>query len=70
MTVGCVDVVTAYKAVDPVRASSAERTLSAEGISCVLEGLSQAGLAALAIHVRVRAGDADRAGKLLRSQAT
>jgi hypothetical protein len=64
------ELVTECTVADPIKAEIVKNALNAEGIRCWLEGIHQAGatgLMALDIKVQVRAGDADRAGKYLKS---
>jgi hypothetical protein len=62
------DLVSVYTLTDPKRAEIIKNFLEGEGIRCFLGGEEAAadlGLAAFEISVNVRAGDADRARKLI-----
>ena len=64
------DLVTVYTLTDPVRAEVIRGALQAEGIHCFLDGLNAAestGISAFEIKVQVPAGDADRAGRFIKS---
>jgi hypothetical protein len=62
--------VTVYAVTNPVEAEIIRNVLQAEGIHCYLDGVNQAvapGAGAFEIKVQVAAGDADCAGRLIRS---
>jgi hypothetical protein len=61
-------VVPVYTVTDPSQAEMIRSLLHAEGIACEVSGENQAGFAGLLnIEIMVRAEDADRALKIIRS---
>jgi nucleotide-binding universal stress UspA family protein len=64
------DLITVSSVANPVEAEVIRNALRDEGIHCILEGTRQAGVVGtmgIPIQVQVRAGDADRASKLIRT---
>jgi hypothetical protein len=62
------DLVSVYTVSNPVEAEIIKNALKVEGIRAFVEGGNQAaetGLAGIAIHIEVPAGDADRARKFI-----
>ena len=62
------DLVTVYTLSNPLKAEIIKNALEEEGIRCRLDGSQQAGeagLTAFEVGILVRAGDADRARKLI-----
>ena len=59
------DLETVFTLSNPTKAEIIKNFLESEGISCFLEGVRQAALSALPIHVQVPAADAERARALI-----